>query len=122
MAIIDTSLRDLTNKLQAMLEAAAVAEADLQCTFDCRGSVNVPCVGGPQFEGKMLSETGSWEKKRMVKIKFRLVSLSGAPRPQENDVVVYRDSAEGPENRYRVQSTKVWFNALMELECVDSNI
>jgi hypothetical protein len=126
MAIVDSDLlgnTSLTEKVKAMLEAAKVAEADLHCTFDWDGNTEIPCVGGPQFFGKVLDIAG-WKRVRRVKIKLRMDSLpfSGrTDRPAENQTVLYRADADDPGTRYRIIGIKIWFNALMELECEDPN-
>jgi hypothetical protein len=122
MAIVDTDLNDLTNKLQAMSEAAAVAESDLQCSFDWGGTLMIPCVGYPQYESRELTE-GGWRTVRRVKIKFRFVALpgQGALRPARNHIITYRASLNGPETRYKIVAVRNFFDVIGELECEDSN-
>jgi hypothetical protein len=123
MAIVDTDLLNLTNKLQAMSEAATVAESDLRCTFDWGGGSEIPCVGYPQYESRELDE-GGWKTVRRVKIKFRFVALpgQGVNRPQRNHTITYRASLNGPAVKYKVIAVRNFYDVIGELECQDSNI
>jgi hypothetical protein len=121
MAIVDTDLLNLTNKLQAMSEAAAVAESDLRCTFSWAGQTDIPCVGYPQFEGQTL-DVGGWKFDRKVKIKFRFAALpAGVGKPKSNDTVLYRANPEGAETKYKIKSTRNFYDIIGELECEDAN-
>jgi hypothetical protein len=125
MAIIDSDLlvgdSSISQKIQAMEAAAKQAEADLMCTFDWNGNIDIPCVGGPQFEGMDLDIAG-WVPRRKVKIKFRLKNIpDDGMRPARNHVIDYRGSSDATSTRYRIKATKNWFDVLMELECEEGN-
>jgi hypothetical protein len=122
MAIVDTYLNNLTTKLDMMSEAVIRAEADLRCSFDWGGTLEIPCVGYPQYESRELTE-GGWRTVRRVKIKFRFWALpgQGAIRPARNHTITYRASLNGPETRYKIVAVRNFFDVIGELECEDSN-
>lgn len=109
---------DVGQTVAVMLEGLALSEDSLRCTITWAGD-DYPCTGGPEYGGRTLDE-GGFKIRANVKIKVRTsIFPSGVGFPQEKQLIKYKPSANSTARTYRIDSITNYYDAVLELVCVD---
>lgn len=78
-----------------------------------------PCVGGPEYGGKMIGQ-GGFRVHARLKIKVRVeVFPDGASIPQEKQCIFYKRNASAEPKKLRIDSITNFYGAILELNCND---
>jgi hypothetical protein len=121
MAILSDAFLTLGPLASMQIDAASVAEGFSSCRFDWAGSEGIPCTAKPLKKGSEL-DVGGWQKMQHVKISVRTESLPDAsdyPEPKHNIVLYLSEGGAG--HRLRILNVENSEDAVLILECVDSN-
>lgn len=103
-----------------MLEGFELSEASLRCTITWAGA-EYPCTGGPEVGGKRIDQ-GGYRAHANVKIKVRTeVFEDSVGQPAEKDIIYYKRSADSDPKKYRIDAIVNFYDAALELHCVDPN-
>jgi hypothetical protein len=104
-----------------MLDGLFLSEESLRCTITWAGQ-EYPCTGGPEYGGMRLDE-GGFKVRTNVKIKVRTVVFPyGLGFPQEHQTIQYKPSANSEARTYRIESINNYYDAVLELQCVDPRL
>lgn len=111
---------DLGDTVALMLEGLELSEQSMRCVIIWAGE-EYPVTGGPEFGGKRIDE-GGYRMHATLKIKVRLaVFPDGVDRPQEKQTLLYRRSLTSVARRFRIEAITNYYDAFLELQCVDPN-
>jgi hypothetical protein len=121
MAILSEAYLTLGPLASMQIDANSAAEGFSSCRFDWNGATDIPCTSKPLKQGSEL-DIGGWQKMQHVKVAVRVESLPDSetyPEPKHN-IVLYL-SADGAGHRLKILNVENSEDALLILECVDSN-
>lgn len=111
---------DAGERVALMLEALALDEASLDCSFTWAGG-DIPCTAGGEYDSQILDE-GGMRSVTKLQIKVRTSELpDGAGDPKKGHTILYKRNSSADPKQYRIDGVTNYYGAWLELNCVSPN-
>jgi hypothetical protein len=112
---------DQGQTVELMLEGLVLSEESLRCSINWAGQ-DYPCTSGPEYGARTIDE-GGFKVRSHVKVKVRTsVFDRSIGFPQEKQTITYTPSVNSTPRTYRIDSITNYYDAVLELVCVDPRL